>query len=41
MTAEAETDADIDGVVASLISSRHDMTALGRKVPGFDPDDLT
>lgn len=41
MTAEAESDEDIDGVVASLISSRHDMTALGRKVPGFDPDDLT
>ncbi|WP_263375263.1 2-C-methyl-D-erythritol 2,4-cyclodiphosphate synthase [Granulicella aggregans] len=41
MTAEAESDAEIDGVVESLIGSRHDMTALGRKVPGFDPDDLT
>ena len=41
MTAEAESDAEIDGVVESLIGGRHDMTALGRKVPGFDADDLT
>jgi 2-C-methyl-D-erythritol 2,4-cyclodiphosphate synthase len=41
MTAEAESDAEIDGVVESLIGGRHDMTALGRKTPGFDPDDLT
>jgi 2-C-methyl-D-erythritol 2,4-cyclodiphosphate synthase len=41
MTAVAESDAEIDGVVESLIGSRHDISALGRKVPGFDPDDLT
>jgi 2-C-methyl-D-erythritol 2,4-cyclodiphosphate synthase len=41
MTAEAESDAEINGVVESLIGGRHDMTALGRKMPGFDPDDLT
>ena len=41
MTAVAESDAEIDGVVASLIGGRHDMSALGRKMPGFNPDDLT
>jgi 2-C-methyl-D-erythritol 2,4-cyclodiphosphate synthase len=41
MTAEAESDAEINGVVESLIGGRHDMTALGRKMPGFNPDDLT
>jgi 2-C-methyl-D-erythritol 2,4-cyclodiphosphate synthase len=41
MTAEVGSDAEINGVVESLVGSRHDMTALGRKIPGFDADDLT
>jgi 2-C-methyl-D-erythritol 2,4-cyclodiphosphate synthase len=41
MTAEVGSDAEIDGVVESLVGSRHDITALGRKVPGFNADDLT
>jgi 2-C-methyl-D-erythritol 2,4-cyclodiphosphate synthase len=41
MVAVAETDADIDGVVESLVGVRRDISALGRKLPGFDTDDLT
>ncbi|HEY5328751.1 MAG TPA: 2-C-methyl-D-erythritol 2,4-cyclodiphosphate synthase [Acidobacteriaceae bacterium] len=40
LTADAPDQADIDGVVSSLVDDAHDMTALGRKRP-FDPDDLT
>ncbi len=39
MTAEA--DAEIDGVVESLVGGKRDFSALGRKLPGFDTDDLT
>lgn len=40
--AEAPSDAEIDGVVGSLVRDSHDISALGRKVPAFDPgDDLT
>jgi 2-C-methyl-D-erythritol 2,4-cyclodiphosphate synthase len=38
---DAEINAEIDGVVESLVGSRHDISALGRKRPGFNPDDLT
>ncbi len=44
MTAAAEADAEaaeIDGVVESLVTGRRDTSALGRKVPSFDTDDLT
>ena len=41
MVASTDIDAEMNGVVESLVGSRHDISALGRKVPGFDPDDLT
>jgi len=41
MSAVAESDAEIDGVVESLVGGRRDFSALGRKLPGFDTDDLT
>jgi 2-C-methyl-D-erythritol 2,4-cyclodiphosphate synthase len=41
MIAAAETDAEIDGVVESLVGGKRDFSALGRKLPGFDTDDLT
>jgi len=37
----AEADAEIDGVVESLVGRRRDTRALGRKVPAFDTGDLT
>jgi 2-C-methyl-D-erythritol 2,4-cyclodiphosphate synthase len=44
MTASAEIEsqiaAQIDGV-ESLVGGRHDLSRLGRKIPGFNPDDLT
>jgi 2-C-methyl-D-erythritol 2,4-cyclodiphosphate synthase len=39
--ADAPNEAEIDGVVSSLIGEVHDVSALGRKLPTFDPDDLT
>jgi 2-C-methyl-D-erythritol 2,4-cyclodiphosphate synthase len=36
--ADAPTEAEVDAAVNSLA---HDISALGRKVPAFDPDDLT
>ncbi|MCL2659749.1 MAG: 2-C-methyl-D-erythritol 2,4-cyclodiphosphate synthase [Acidobacteriaceae bacterium] len=39
MTAEAE--AEIDQVVEGLVSGARDISALGRKRPAFDTDDLT
>jgi 2-C-methyl-D-erythritol 2,4-cyclodiphosphate synthase len=39
--ADAPTDADIDGVVSTLVENAHDTAALGRKLPTFDTDDLT
>ena len=41
MTATADIDAEINGVVESLVGGRRDISALGRKHPGFNPDDLT
>ena len=38
---DRDMDAEVDGVVESLVGGRRDISALGRKVPGFDPDDLT
>ena len=32
---------EIDGVVSTLVAGVHSTRALGRKVPPFDPDDLT
>ena len=32
---------EIDGVVSTLVADIHDTRALGRKVPKFDPGDLT
>ncbi len=39
--AETPNEAEIDGVVSSLVADAHDVSALGRKLPTFDPDDLT
>lgn len=42
MTAVADIDAEMNGVVESLVGGgRRDISALGRKLPGFNPDDLT
>src|SRR5215472_11736017 len=41
VAAEAPDEAEINGVVSSLLEEPHDMSALGRKRPAFDPDDLT
>jgi 2-C-methyl-D-erythritol 2,4-cyclodiphosphate synthase len=38
--ATADVD-DMDAVVESLVGAPRDLTALGRKVPAFDTDDLT
>ena len=40
MAASADVD-DIDEVVESLVTGVRDTSALGRKVPAFDTDDLT
>jgi 2-C-methyl-D-erythritol 2,4-cyclodiphosphate synthase len=41
LEAEAPDEADIDGVLAAAVRDPHDMSALGRKLPTFDTDDLT
>src|SRR5271170_5601125 len=41
MTATAEVEDEIDVVVKTLVGGRRDVSALGRKVPPFDTDDLT
>ena len=41
LEAERPLDAEIDGVVSTIVAGAHDISALGRKVPAFDPDDLT
>ena len=41
LQAEAPSDDEVNGVVSSLMEDSHDISALGRKVPAFDPDDLT
>jgi hypothetical protein len=40
-TAEAGSEEELNAVVEGLISERHDLTALGRKVTPFDTEDLT
>ncbi|HEY4357638.1 MAG TPA: 2-C-methyl-D-erythritol 2,4-cyclodiphosphate synthase [Acidobacteriaceae bacterium] len=39
--ADVPDEADIDGVVSTLVSNAHDTSALGRKIKPFDTDDLT
>jgi 2-C-methyl-D-erythritol 2,4-cyclodiphosphate synthase len=41
MVATAEDDDEIDVVVKTLVGGKRDVSALGRKVPPFDTDDLT
>ena len=42
MTASAEAEDDlIDGVVKTLVDETRDVSALGRRVPAFNTDDLT
>jgi len=41
LTATAEMEAELKGALAGLMEPRRDLSALGRKVPGFNPDDLT
>jgi len=41
LTATAEMEAELKGALAGLMEPRRDLAALGRKVPGFNPDDLT
>lgn len=41
MTATAEVDDEIDEVVKGLVGGSRDISALGRKRPSFDTDDLT
>jgi 2-C-methyl-D-erythritol 2,4-cyclodiphosphate synthase len=41
MVATAEVDDEIDDVVKTLVGGKRDVSALGRKIPPFDTDDLT
>lgn len=41
MTAMADLPEDMNEVVKGLVGDSRDITALGRKVPAFDTDDLT
>jgi 2-C-methyl-D-erythritol 2,4-cyclodiphosphate synthase len=41
LVASAEIDDEVDAVVEGLVGGRRDLSALGRKVPAFDTDDLT
>ena len=41
MAATAEIEDEVDVVVKTLVGERRDVSALGRKVPPFDTDDLT
>ena len=41
MVAEADVEDDIDVVVKTLVGDSRDVSALGRKMPSFDTDDLT
>ena len=41
MVATAEDDDEIDVVVKTLVGGKRDVSALGRKIPPFDTDDLT
>ncbi len=41
LAATADVDDEIDQVVKGLVGGARDVSALGRKRPAFDPDDLT
>jgi 2-C-methyl-D-erythritol 2,4-cyclodiphosphate synthase len=41
MVAAADVEDEIDQVVKGLVGGAHDVSALGRKRPAFNPDDLT
>ena len=41
LVAVEDIDQEMDAVVEGLVSGRRDISALGRKVPAFDTDDLT
>jgi 2-C-methyl-D-erythritol 2,4-cyclodiphosphate synthase len=41
LTIAAESDTEIDVVVKGLVGNARDVSALGRKLPSFDTDDLT
>jgi 2-C-methyl-D-erythritol 2,4-cyclodiphosphate synthase len=41
LAATAEVEDEIDQVVKGLVGEARDVSALGRKRPAFDPDDLT
>jgi 2-C-methyl-D-erythritol 2,4-cyclodiphosphate synthase len=41
MVATAEAEDDIDEVVKGLVGDSRDISALGRKRPTFNTDDLT
>jgi 2-C-methyl-D-erythritol 2,4-cyclodiphosphate synthase len=41
MTATAENEDELNAVVEGLVGGHRDLSALGRKVPAFDTDDLT
>ena len=41
LAATADVDDEIDVVVKRLVGGARDVSALGRKVPPFDTDDLT
>ncbi|HEU5341250.1 2-C-methyl-D-erythritol 2,4-cyclodiphosphate synthase [Edaphobacter sp.] len=41
MVATADVEDEIDQVVKGLVGGAHDVSALGRKRPSFNPDDLT
>ena len=40
-TADAGSEEELNAVVEGLVGGRRDLSALGRKVPSFDTDDLT
>ncbi len=39
--ADRPTESDIEDAITSIAAQPHDISALGRKVPAFDTDDLT
>jgi len=41
LVATADVDDEIDQVVKGLVGEAHDISALGRKRPAFDTDDIT
>ena len=40
-TADADSEDELNAVVEGIVSGGRDVSALGRKVPAFDTDDLT